>query len=797
MKKYSWILCCAIFAISLIFILPTRAQAAEIIDSGTCGPSVTWTLDSDGTLTISGTGEVYNYLDYNEEDWTKDRPWESELDRITAVVIEEGVAGIGDRAFAWCSNLVSVTIPKSLCLSGQGAYLGCNSLTEVYISDVRSWVSIYSYSSGSPLEAGEKEKKLYLNGQLVIDLVIPEGAQEIGRSAFCGCSSIRSITIPKSLKTIEEYAFLDCENLTDIYVPGIREWLSIEHVGFNYTMNLLFANDLDKKLYLNGQLVTDLVIPEGFTDIPDGSFGRCTGITSVTIPEGVTNIGDRAFQNCKNLKSVTFPKSLTYIEEWAFSGCDSLTELYIDDVAAWAAVAFDTNASPLRVNNLEKKFYLKGRLVTDLVIPEGVTSIPERAFTNCSIKSVTLPEGLTDIGIGAFIGCKNLVRVVVPKSLKTIGNLAFSGCDSLAEVHVEDIGAWASITFGDDEDNISHGANPLKANNRSKKLYLKGQLVTKLVIPEGTTAISPGAFEHCSSITAVVLPASVKRVGGLAFSSCSSLWHILYRGTQVQWEEIDIRIYAYDESVVVHYNCTGNEIKACTKETCTLKGLAECSVCNDILWESKPDGEHDFVNHQCTKCGEKEENVKPEEELAQKGLSSLAADGYSLMPAFDPKVTRYEILLPYEIQSIRIQATAADSKTTVTVEGGDDLVAGADNEIKVVCIAEDGSYKVYLVIAKRASADGEYPESTEPSTEPEQEQPTEPSAPDTQQPAEGTDDPGETEAEQTQPGTDPVQPDEGGKNDGVVSWVFLPLVGGGCLGIGIVISKLPLLKKKR
>lgn len=792
MKKYSWILCCTIFVISLIFMLPNRAQAAEIIDSGTCGPSVTWTLDSDGTLTISGTGEVNNYLDYNEEDWTKDRPWESELDRITAVVIEEGVTDIGDRAFAWCSNLVSVTIPKSLCLSGQGAYLGCNSLTEVYISDIRSWVSIHSYSSGSPLVAGEKEKKLYLNGGLITDLVVPEGVTELVDGAFMNCSSIKSITIPKSLKTIGDYAFLGCENLTDVYVPGIREWLSIEYIGSYDLSTPLFANDLDKRLYANGRLVTDLVIPEGFTDIPDGSFSYCTGITSVTIPEGVTNIGDRAFRNCKNLKSVTFPKSLTHIDQWAFSGCDSLTEIHIDDVAAWASVAFDTNGSPLRANDLEKKLYLKGRLVTDLVIPEGVTSISERAFTNCSIKSLTLPEGLTDIGSGAFRGCKSLAWVVIPKSLKTIGNFAFQECDSLTEVYVEDIGAWASITFGDDEDNIFHGANPLDANYRSKKLYLKGQLVTHLVIPEGMEAISPGAFRDCNSITSAVLPASVKRIGGSAFS-CARLWHILYRGTQAQWKEIDIRIYAYYESVVVHYNCTGNEIKACTKETCTLKGLAECSVCNDILWESKPGGEHNFVNHQCTKCGEKEENVKPEEELTQKGLSSLTADGYSLMPAFDPMVTRYEILLPYEVESIRILATAADSKTTVTVEGGDALVAGADNEIKVVCIAEDGSRKVYTVIAKRASADGEYPESTEPPTEPE----TQPSVPDAEQPTESKEPGSEPQTDPMQPATTPTQPDAEGKNEGTVSWVFLPLVGGGCLGIGIVISKLPLLKKKR
>lgn len=165
-------------------------------------------------------------------------------------------------------------------------------------------------------------------------------------------------------------------------------------------------------------------------------------------------------------------------------------------------------------------------------------------------------------------------------------------------------------------------------------------------------------------------------------------------------------------------------------------------------------------------------------------LSDITVDGFLLSPVFSANQTEYVIWLPYETENVDLGGIAADSKGSVRVEGGDNLVAGADNEIKVICIAEDGTEKVYTVIAKRAPAHDGSTEPTEPPTE--ATQPTEPSEEPTSEPT----------AEPTEPSaapTEPQKPDEqGGGNGGIQTWVVL-VVGIACLaagiGTGIVIGK--------
>ena len=141
-------------------------------------------------------------------------------------------------------------------------------------------------------------------------------------------------------------------------------------------------------------------------------------------------------------------------------------------------------------------------------------------------------------------------------------------------------------------------------------------------------------------------------------------------------------------------------------------------------------------------------------------LKELTVEGFLLSPAYDPEITRYVVWLPYETERATVEATAADSKGSVRIEGGDNLIAGADNEIKVICIAEDGTQKVYTVIAKRAPAhDG----STEPSAKPETNPTTEPT---------------------TAP-TEPQKPVEQDSDGSIQMWVVI-VIGIACLAIGAV-----------
>ena len=189
--------------LSLLPFGAMTASAADIIESGTCGDNVTWTLDSDGLLTISGTGEMWNYIRY------VDIPTNTFVGErcsiVRSVVIESGVTSIGNSAFAGCSNLTKITIPDSVTSIGEDAFFGCSSLKSV---------------------------------------TIPASVTRIQAVAFRECSSLVSVTIPASVTLVEQEAFYKCESLTSINVaPGNPNYISVDGVLFNKDQTSLVQND--------------------------------------------------------------------------------------------------------------------------------------------------------------------------------------------------------------------------------------------------------------------------------------------------------------------------------------------------------------------------------------------------------------------------------------------------------------------------------------------------------------------------------------------------------------------------
>ena len=181
----------------VLSLLPFGVSAAQIVKSGACGENLTWTLDSDGTLRISGNGEMYN--------WTYDAPWSDAQSSIKTVIIENGVTSIGSSAFDNCTGMTSVTIPSSVKNIWGGAFQGCISLTAVHISDLAAWCRIFFESEvANPLYYAHN---LYLNGTLISDLKIPSGVKSIRDYAFDGGWCLASVTIPSSVTSIGCSAF--------------------------------------------------------------------------------------------------------------------------------------------------------------------------------------------------------------------------------------------------------------------------------------------------------------------------------------------------------------------------------------------------------------------------------------------------------------------------------------------------------------------------------------------------------------------------------------------------------------
>ena len=522
---------------------------------------------------------------------------------LTSVVIPNSVTSIGEHAFYDCSGLTSVVIPNSVTSIGSCAFEGCSGLKEVHISDLSAWCGIsFGTYSANPLYYAHN---LYLNGELVTDLVIPNSVTSIGSSAFYFCSGLISVVIPNSVTSIGEDAFRNCSGLTSVVIPnsvtsigedafrncsGLKEvhisdlsaWCGI---GFGYYANPLYNAD---NLYLNGELVTDLVIPDGVIEIKDYAFEGCSGLTSVVIPNSVTSIGSSAFDNCSGLISVVIPNSVTSIGDGAFSGCSGLISVVIpNSVTSIGSSAFSGCSGLKEVINFSSLAFSKGSIangfvayyaetvinapngviegdfvfaiidgvntlcryigaggdvtlpadykgdnyvigadafyncsaLTSVVIPNSVTSIGYAAFYDCSgLKSVVIPNSVTSIGEHAFDGCSGLTSVVIPNSVTSIGERAFYKCSGLKEVHISDLSAWCGIDFE------SIFANPLYyAHN----LYLNGELVTDLVIPDGVTEIKGYAFYFCSGLTSVAIPNSVTSIGVHAFYGCNGLKKVI------------------------------------------------------------------------------------------------------------------------------------------------------------------------------------------------------------------------------------------------------------------------------
>ena len=254
------------------------------------------------------------------------------------------VTSIGKNAFYDCHNLTSVTIGNCVTSIGNTAFVGCIGLTSVTIPN-------------SVTSIGDQA----FRGCSLTSVTIGNSVTSIGEGAFYGCRDLTSVTIGNSVISIGEWAFYDCSGLTSVNISDIAAWCNIKF--FSDTSNPLRGA---QHLYMNGEEVKDLIIPNSVTSIGNYTFQGYSGLPSVTIPNSVTSIGNFAFSFCNNLASVTIPNSVTWIGEYAFSYCSGLTSI---------------------------------------IIPNSVTSIGLAAFYDCSgLTSVAIGNSVTTIGVSAFDG---------------------------------------------------------------------------------------------------------------------------------------------------------------------------------------------------------------------------------------------------------------------------------------------------------------------------------------------------------------------------------------------------------
>ena len=357
-----------IFAMALILVLTLvlsvgSVSAAEptIVDSGNCGKdgnNVTWTLDSAGLLTISGTGEMADYeskTDSASGEEITTAPWGNQA---KTAVTGDGVTGIGAAAFYGCSGLTSVTMGSNVTSIGESAFRGCTGLTGIVLPGSVTSIGEYAFSNCESLTAIEipagvttlgnsaffgcdNLKEVRYNARAAANLtglsgafrsagasvgglkvIFGESVEKIPGNIFSKCESLTSVTIGSNVTSIGDNAFLGCTGLVEINYNARAAECTEDSFGSGDGLKVTFGDSVER--------------------IPDCIFQDCPGLTSVTIGSSATTIGHYAFNRCTGLTSIKIPESMTNIGYMAFSGCMGLADVYYGgSERQWNAITID------------------------------------------------------------------------------------------------------------------------------------------------------------------------------------------------------------------------------------------------------------------------------------------------------------------------------------------------------------------------------------------------------------------------------------------------------------------------
>ncbi len=421
---------------------------AEIIDSGNCGSrgsNVSWTLDDEGTLTISGTGEIAD----NYTDW--------DFSEVKKLVVENGITRIGNSAFGICRNLTDVSLPDSIISIGEWAFSECRTLTSIIIPNSVTDIGIGAFEHCHELA----------------NVTISENLNSLSKGIFSDCRSLTNIQIPEKIESIDETAFYNCKALTDIEVhPNNSNYCSENGILFNKNKTKLLiypickshveyvipegVTELGKFAFYNCTALTDITIPSSMTSLKGLSLNSCTALTNIItsndnpqyssndgvlfnksgtvlikypsgkqdeeyiIPEGVTDIDSDAFNGSQILKTVKIPDSMKVIGDNAFCDCRKLSDINF----------------PNGVETIDYHAFENCNRLTSIIIPNSVTSIGHFAFADCdSLKSIVLSDNITNIKAKTFQYCVSLTEITIPKSVTSIENNAFYRCDAMTDIY--------------------------------------------------------------------------------------------------------------------------------------------------------------------------------------------------------------------------------------------------------------------------------------------------------------------------------------------------------------------------
>ena len=434
---------------------------------GLCGTSLTWTLTTDGVLTITGSGAMFDYSTSKRPEWY---PYEY---AIKTLVLSDDITHIGSYAFHQlfqpCNDvyIAEVNLPSKLESIGDYAFADTYKIENIAIPAGVTSVGTCAFQNACQ-KTGFVNGDLDTSQELYGTLTLPERWPSMGERAFGGNYFRHGLTVPSGTTQITNRAFYGCRFQGELSLPeGLRSIGDEAFFACAFTGTLTLPESLTDMGYgvFSGLDVTSVKIPESWTTIPDKTFQYCSDLTSITIPANVTEIGEYSFAYCSSLSSVSFPDGLEWIGNRAFMDCTALTQVTLPDglrkLSDGVFLASGLTSQPAWPSGLEEvgsSIYAMCEGLTGTgTLPGGTMGDNASSmFDDSYISKAVVPDGVTRIPNYAFSSSK-LTFVYIPASVTTIDNYAFSGCRKISHVYYEGSEEdWAQIPGSTSKQTLSN-----------------------------------------------------------------------------------------------------------------------------------------------------------------------------------------------------------------------------------------------------------------------------------------------------------------------------------------------------
>ena len=427
------------------------------------------------------------------------------------IIVPEEIDGlpvtrIWEYAFSFCENEKEIVLPDSIKEIGEVAFANNYMLEKINL----------------PKELKTIPNSCFYGCYNLKEITIPEGVTKIGASAFEGCTKLSTINIPTSLTEIEENVFKGCTGLKKIDIEDIASYLNIDYKN-REACPAYFASEI----YLDGEELTELTVPDTVKEIPHYGFYKCDSLKNIKIPDSVTKIGYYAFFGCDGITDIPLSGGPLVIQDYAFSRCSGLTDITLENVTEIGRGAFEycVNLANVQISGeaktIKEDAFNDCLKLTDVVISDNVTTIGRDAFLNTPL----LNDSSNWENSALYIG-KHLIKVgdvsgeyTIKDGTVTIATRALEECNSMTDAVI-----------------------PNSVQNINQYAFYKCNNLKNVVIGTGVRTILSHTFYNCPLIETISIQRNIRNIKYQAFYKSTAVKNIKYYGSESEWEKVTIDV---------------------------------------------------------------------------------------------------------------------------------------------------------------------------------------------------------------------------------------------------------------